>query len=128
MCNKLEKAKEILKKYDQPHLLYFYDEISDEQKEKLLDQILKVDFEEIINLYKNSLIKKEIVKGSISPLNHIEKDLLSSQEISNYSKIGEDIIKSNSVAVVTMAGGQGSRLGYKGPKGTYELNLEPGKK
>ena len=34
MKNKLTKAKEILKKYKQEHLLYFYDDLSDKEKEK----------------------------------------------------------------------------------------------
>ena len=128
MQNKLEKVKEILTKYNQLHLIYFYDELSDEEKEMLLNQILEVNFDEIINLYKNSLINTPIVKSSISPLNHIEKDSLSTSEIEEYSKIGSQILKSNSFAVVTMAGGQGTRLGYTGAKGTYMLDLKPEKK
>ena len=49
-------------------------------------------------------------------------------ELNYYTQIGESIIKSHQIAIVTMAGGQGTRLGYKGPKGTYMLNLKPIKK
>lgn len=128
MYKKLEQVKEILSTYNQEHLIYFYDELNDNQKEKLLDQIIKIDFKEIITLYNNSMKNEPFIKSSISPLNHIEKDKLSNDEINMFTKIGDTIISSNSFAVVTMAGGQGTRLGYKGPKGTYELHTKPYKK
>lgn len=128
MEDKLNKAKEILKKYNQEHLLQFYDELSEEQKNILINQILNMNFEQILNLYNNSIHPKVQSKIDISPLQHIEKDLLSNEEMNYYISLGEAIIKSNSFAVVTMAGGQGTRLGYKGPKGTYMLDLSPVKK
>lgn len=128
MEDKLNEAKQILKEYNQEHLLQFYDELSEEQKNILINQILNMNFEQILNLYNNSIHPKVQSKIDISPLQHIEKDLLSNEEINYYISLGESIIKSNSFAVVTMAGGQGTRLGYKGPKGTYMLDLSPVKK
>ena len=128
MEDKLKKAMEILKKYNQEHLLYFYDELSEEEKNKLINQILTIDFDKILNIYKNSFNSNYDQNVKISPIPHIEKDKLSHDEINYYSKIGKAIIKNNEFAVVTMAGGQGTRLGYKGPKGTYMLNLKPVKK
>ena len=128
MEDKLEIAKEILKKYNQEHLLHFYDELSKDEKNRLLDQILTINFEKILTVYKQSLNFRYDPNVKVSPIPHIEKDKLSFKEIEHYSKIGEAIIKSNQFAVVTMAGGQGTRLGYKGPKGTYMLNLKPVKK
>lgn len=128
MENKLKIAKEIVKKYNQEHLLYFYNELSQEEQNKLIEQILKIDFEKILTLYINSLKPDNISNINISPIPHIEKDKLTNNEIDYYSKIGEAAIKNNEVAIVTMAGGQGTRLGYKGPKGTYMLNLKPIKK
>lgn len=128
MENKLKIAKEIVKKYNQEHLLYFYNELSQEEQNKLIEQILKIDFEKILTLYINSLKPDNISNINISPIPHIEKDKLTNNEIDYYFKIGEAAIKNNEVAIVTMAGGQGTRLGYKGPKGTYMLNLKPIKK
>lgn len=126
MEDKLSLAKNILEKYNQEHLLAFYDELSNEQQNLLINQILSIDFEQILSLYKNSFLKD--LKADISPLEHIEKALLDVDKIDFYKKIGESIIKNGNFAVVTMAGGQGSRLGYKGPKGTYPLDLKPYKK
>lgn len=128
MEDKLKKAKKILKKYNQEHLLHFYDELSEEEKNKLINQILSINFKKILTIYKNSFNSNYDQNIKVSPIPHIEKDKLSYNEINYYSKIGEAIIKSHQFAVVTMAGGQGTRLGYKGPKGTYMLNLKPVKK
>ena len=78
MENKLKLAKDILKKYNQEHLLYFYDELPQDEKDKLLNQILTIDFEKILTLYANSLNSHYDTNIKISPIPHIEKDILSS--------------------------------------------------
>lgn len=128
MEDKLKFTKEILKKYNQEHLLYFYNELSEKEKDILINQISHINFEKIINLYINSKKNEDLSNIEISPLPHIEKDKLTQNELTYYTQIGESIIRNNQLAVVTMAGGQGTRLGYKGPKGTYMLNLKPLKK
>lgn len=124
MINNFEKAKDILKKYDQEHLLYFYDELSEAEKEALINQILRINFKEILDLYEKSFNSEKLDMRTVSPLPHIEKERLTKEEIDNYISIGENVLKSNSFVVVTMAGGQGTRLGYSGPKGTYELKIK----
>ena len=128
MNEKFKKVNDILLKYDQPHLLDFYSELSPANQEKLLTQIENIDFKEIFNLYDNSMKNEEISLSDISPLVYYEKNKFEKKDIDYYTNIGNNIISSNSFAVVTLAGGQGSRLGYKGPKGTYMLPLKPNKK
>lgn len=110
MDKKIDKVIEILKKYNQEHLLRFYDELEEDKKDFLLEQILHTNFEQILHLYKNSFINDKISLDSISPLKHFEKEKFNQNEIKFYTEIGENVIKSNSFAVITMAGGQGTRL------------------
>ena len=45
MEEQLKKAKEILSKYKQEHLLQFYDELLEDEQRKLLNQILSIHFQ-----------------------------------------------------------------------------------
>ena len=54
--------------------------------------------------------KIEFNDAKIEPINYVEKSKMSKEEIEEYEKIGSEIIKSGKYAVVTMAGGQGTRL------------------
>lgn len=127
MVQNLEKAKEILKKYHQEHLLAFYDELNNEEKEFLVNQICNINFEQIFNLYEASKIDEVIPHNLIEPLPYFIKNKLPKEDAVIYKNIGEETIKNGKFAVVTMAGGQGTRLGYKGPKGTFELDIIPKK-
>ena len=106
MIENLQIAKEILKKYHQEHLLYFYDELNTEEKETLVNQICNIDFEKIFNLYEASKSDELIPIKKLEPLKYTEKYKLSEDESTYFSSIGEAAIKNNKFAVVTMAGGQ----------------------
>lgn len=123
MEEKLERAKQILEKYGQEHLLKFYSELSDEKKSKLLDDILTIDFKQLQELYESTKTKQNYEDGKIEPIEYKSKENLSKEELDKYTKIGEEAIRQGKLAVVTMAGGQGTRLGHSGPKGTYDIGL-----
>lgn len=125
--NDLEKAKAILRIYHQEHLLNFYEELEDAQKEALIYQICHTDFKQILELYEASKTDEVIPSNLIEPLPYIDKTKLSKKEEMAYVEIGKRSIQNKELAVVTMAGGQGTRLGCKGPKGTFELDTYPKK-
>lgn len=127
MEDKLNKVKEILSKYNQEHLIQFYPELTENQKSDLLNQIFKIDFEEILDLYEKSKLEVLNSTENIEPLNYTIKDLLSASQKKQLFSIGVKAIKSGKVGVITLAGGQGSRLGFNGPKGTFCLDIKPKK-
>ena len=75
--------------------------------------------------YQETKEKPEILDKKLENIKYVDKYKLSEDKKSLYTKIGEDIIRNNKYAVVTMAGGQGTRLGHKGPKGTFKIDVRP---
>ena len=124
---KLIKAKSVLKKYNQEHLIQFYDELEEEQKENLLDEILNTDFKSLIKLYNDSYKDDSISPDRITPINYARKKDITDEKTEFYMSLGADIIRNGELAVLTLAGGQGTRLGFKGPKGCYEIDVPPRK-
>lgn len=114
--NKIEEARRILKENGQGHIKV--------KNEELADQILHIDFERLKTL------DEEITHPcctcnieDISPVKAINPEKKDTEEIEEYIKIGEDVVKSGHFAIGIMAGGQGTRLGHNGPKGTFKLEL-----
>ena len=50
----IEEIKHKLKKYGQEHLLNFYDSLAERKKEKLLEQLDRIDYELINSLYEKT--------------------------------------------------------------------------
>ncbi len=119
---KAEKWKSTLKKYGQEHLLNHYETLDDTHKKELLQQIENINFELINQIYEHT--KKEVKQKQdvITPIEYLDKYKLY-DDYKHYENIGKKEIKEGKLAAVTMAGGQGTRLGHDGPKGTYDIGL-----
>ena len=104
------KAKEILKQNKQEHIIKFMDKLDLEARNKLIKQVLNIDFDELKGLYNETLRKTCVNSRDIKPIKPIKPNELTKEEKERFEKIGADVIKSNKFAVVTMAGGQGTRL------------------
>ncbi|MBR2712159.1 MAG: UTP--glucose-1-phosphate uridylyltransferase [Bacilli bacterium] len=108
-------------------LLRFYNELDDNQKKLLDNDINNTNFDFYKKLYEDSKTDEIISTNRISPLESYYKKSMTTEEIDKYNNIGERVIKEGKVCAILLAGGMGSRLGFKGPKGTFELDTTPKK-
>ncbi|KKI91046.1 hypothetical protein WQ54_16965 [Bacillus sp. SA1-12] len=119
--------KETLDKYNQSQLLTFWDKLSDIQKNQLLDDIEKVNFAEV-SLAAEKLISPDYPeRNNIQPVPYEVLENIPDSKRKGYEQKGMELIEKGKVAAVLLAGGQGTRLGHNGPKGTYDIGL-PGNK
>ncbi|MBO4835672.1 MAG: UDPGP type 1 family protein [Lachnospiraceae bacterium] len=111
-----EQIKEKLEQYGQTQLLRFYEELDEAQKETLLDEISRIDFDML------RVNQSSDQAGVITPIEAMTLDQIKEQEDA-FRQEGLAAIRSCNVAAVLLAGGQGTRLGLDGPKGTLNVGI-----
>ncbi|EHY57283.1 UDP-N-acetylglucosamine pyrophosphorylase [Exophiala dermatitidis] len=130
-----ELVKELREKYEkanQGHVWAFYDDLDTEGKAALFDQLSLFDPDRVNVLADKALNppKPSDEEPSIEPLpESATASLLDAPEEqkNEWYNTGLDLIAKNKVAVVLLAGGQGTRLGSSDPKGCFDIGL-PSKK
>lgn len=115
---KYEATIALLEKYGQEHLLHYYEKLSENQREILLDAIEEIDFSAFNSLKTEE--KKE--PGEVTPIEALPLKEIKKQS-SLFRRTGIAEIKQGRVGVVLLAGGQGTRLGFDGPKGTFNIGI-----
>lgn len=116
----LETAKAYLQKHNQSQLLQYYEELSAEEQLRLLKQIEYTNF----NIVKNiEIAQSGSGNGKITPpANTVSIEEAARRRI-QFETVGLNMLAEGKVGAVLLAGGQGSRLGYDGPKGTFNIGV-----
>lgn len=115
-----------LKKYDQEHLFRFFPELNSRQQEKIHTQLREINWKELDLLINNYVLHapETVVSPDISPAHYFPATPENEDQKEKYRialKRGSELLRKGKVAALTVAGGQGTRLGYDGPKGTYAI-------
>ncbi len=112
----------------QSHLLRFWDELSPPQRARLLKQIEDLDLDRIAT-WVETLVKRSpeapVRHDGFKPAPSYGIHPTSDAERHKYAeavKRGEELISAGKVAGFVVAGGQGTRLGFDGPKGDFPIS------
>lgn len=120
---------ELLKANNQNEIINLMSNVfSEKENEDIIEQIKSINLESVKKLYENATSIPEVQENKIEHIPYTDLSSLTEEEFNSYKSSGEEIIKSGKYAVITMAGGQGTRLGHKGPKGTFKINTINGEK
>jgi len=110
----------------QGHVFAYFDQLDAVGKEALLAQAGEVDLAEIARL-KTELIDQDAAAGvdlsnlSPSPYESRPEKGGDAAAWAEALAVGEQALRDGRVAAFTVAGGQGTRLGFNGPKGTFPV-------
>jgi UDP-N-acetylglucosamine/UDP-N-acetylgalactosamine diphosphorylase len=108
--------------YGHDQVLSFWDRLSDAERRILLDDVSSVDFELIAKLYKekeyHASAPRDFTPASFIPIHAQSSDVKNEEAYA----LGVEHIKKGCCAAFVVAGGQGSRLGFEGPKGAYKIS------
>lgn len=127
----VSSLKEQLSQYGQEHLLQFWDSLQENEQKELYKDIVELNLDEVTRYFKNTQSHEntENVGKLDDRLQPIPTDIHGAvvrtelQRLKQYEAEGLRLISHGKVAVLLLAGGQGTRLGVSYPKGMYDVGL-----
>lgn len=122
-----EKAKHA----GQGHIFRFWDELSLQRQNKLIEQIQSIDFDVLLRLKREYLDNPHNTSfsGELEPPEIISIPATDEQkkQAAKAKEVGENLLREGKIGAILVAGGQGSRLGFDGPKGKFQIMPITGK-
>lgn len=110
----------------QDHVLRFWDELTEPQRQRLLAQIEDLDWTQLDPLIQSHVLNRPVpvIPESIepAPVLHREPGPGQAELYARARTRGDALLRAGKVAAFTVAGGQGSRLGIDGPKGIVQAS------
>jgi UDP-N-acetylglucosamine/UDP-N-acetylgalactosamine diphosphorylase len=115
---------------DQIHVIRWWDQLSDVQKHNLLNQLQQTDLSVIRSMWAAATTSAEhaATDGSraeraTAPAQVVRQPSSESDRLlwKQADKLGCQLLSAGKVGVITVAGGQGTRLGFEHPKGMFPI-------
>jgi UDP-N-acetylglucosamine/UDP-N-acetylgalactosamine diphosphorylase len=122
-----EELKKAFEAAGQGQVFRFFDELDADQQQQLIDDAIQVDLAEMARLV-DTLVNSEgegneALADELSPASYLPLPSKGGDAAlwNKAHDLGEQALRDGRVAAFTVAGGQGTRLGYDGPKGTFPV-------
>ena len=111
--------------HGQKHVLAWWDHLNDAERRQLLDQLRDINLAELRQLYhQRDNVFSLPLPDHIAPIPVVrlsEKLDPGQPDAREARRLGEEALRRGEVAVLVVAGGQGSRLGFEHPKGMFPI-------
>jgi len=116
----------------QGQVFAFFDQLAPDAQRRLLDEAAEIDLAEIARLTRTLLTPSGVAGPDLTGLEPAPYEARPENggDAAAWAEArarGEAALRAGRVAAFTVAGGQGTRLGYDGPKGTYPVTPLKGK-
>ena len=113
-----------LKQHGQDHLLRWSNELEPSARDHLMAEVAAVDLDQVDELFRHlgqseaATATEDVKPVHVDRLPRTDGERVARRHV---AAIGEAMLTRGEVAVVIVAGGSGTRLGFDGPKGTYPI-------
>lgn len=128
----LSDLQDILREHNQDHVLAFYDDLNEEQQAAFRQQLTDLEWEHLDQWIEEYVIAKPEFElpEDLEPAPFYPLEPKGDEQARFYEQAesrGWELLREGKVAAFTVAGGQGTRLGFDGPKGTFPVAPVSGK-
>lgn len=107
-------------------------DVTENEKSQLKAQLGNIDLDSFLKLHAASTQPCHDENGDDDNISPVPVEMVSdatahTERVDSWRALGMDVIRAGKVAAMVVAGGQGTRLGYAGPKGAFNIGLLSGK-
>ncbi len=128
----IEALRQLTAAHGQQHVLRYFDRLDDAGRRQLAGQLAAIDFDELDELIRDYVLVRPqtAIPGDLAPAPFFPLEPAGAAQAELYRRArerGAELLRQGRVALLTVAGGQGTRLGFDGPKGTYPIGPVTGR-